>query len=75
MIESGSSPGNVGRSLREAGVDVVLDPVMNWYGGAPMPGAGRYGELGTNDALRPAEALGAVSISVIGSYGGRGAGG
>ena len=68
VIESGTSPGSLGSSLREAGLEVVLDPVMNWYGGAPMPGAGRYGEFGTDDALRMAEALGAVSISVIGPF-------
>jgi sugar phosphate isomerase/epimerase len=68
VAESGSEPGEVGRSLRDSGLDVVLDPVMNWYGGAPMAGAGRYAELGPDDALRMAEALGAVSISVIGPF-------
>jgi sugar phosphate isomerase/epimerase len=68
VLESDLRPEELGHSLRDVGLDVVLDPVMNWYGGAPMPGAGRYAELGTDEALVMAEVLGAVSISVIGPF-------
>jgi sugar phosphate isomerase/epimerase len=68
VVASGTAPRALGRSLREAGLGVVLDPVMNWYRGAPMKGVGRYGDLGTDEALQMAEALGAESISVMGPF-------
>ena len=68
VAASGTKPEELGRSLRDVGLDVVLDPIMNWYGGTSMPDAGRYRGLGPDEALHMAEALGAVSISVIGPF-------
>src|SRR5918993_395803 len=33
--EQGTSAADLGRAIRDAGLEIVLDPVMNWYGGAP----------------------------------------
>ena len=38
--EQGTSAAELGRQLRDAGLEIVLDPVMNWYGGAPRAEAG-----------------------------------
>jgi sugar phosphate isomerase/epimerase len=68
VAESGVEPRDLKRSLHDAGLDVVLDPVMGWHGGPPMEGGGRYAAIGPDDALRMAEELGAVAISVIGPF-------
>jgi len=68
IATSGSTPDELGRSLRDVGLEVVVDPIMDWYGGEPMPAAGRYGGISCDEALHMAEALGAVSISVIGPF-------
>jgi sugar phosphate isomerase/epimerase len=68
VAASGSDPVELGGYFRDAGLDVVIDPVMNWYGRTAMPDAGRYGESDADEVLRMAEALGAVSLSVIGPF-------
>ena len=37
VAEQGTTPEQLGRQLRELGLEVAADPVMNWYGGAPFP--------------------------------------
>ena len=66
--EQGTSPPELGRYLRGSGLEVVLDPVMNWYGGAPRAGS-RFARFGADEALRMGEALQAVSITAIGQAG------
>jgi sugar phosphate isomerase/epimerase len=68
VADSGTTPEQLGRSLRDVGLDVVLDPVMHWYGGRPTQGLGRYGTFDADDALRVAEELGVASISVVGPF-------
>lgn len=63
--EQGTSAAELGRSVRDAGLEFVLDPVMNWYGGTPPPQS-RFGRFSADEALRMAEALGVVSLTVIG---------
>jgi sugar phosphate isomerase/epimerase len=63
--ELGTSPADLGRSLRDSGLEIVLDPVMNWYGGTPRTGS-RFARFTADEALRMAEALQVVSITVIG---------
>ena len=46
----------LGRRLRGEGLEIVLDPVMNWYGDA------------LDDVFRMAEDLGAVAIAAIGPF-------
>ena len=63
--EQGTSAAELGRSLRDAGLDIVLDPVMNWYGGAPRADS-RFARFPLDEAMAMAEALQVVSITVIG---------
>src|SRR4051794_28898028 len=61
----GTSPEELGRSLRDAGLEIVMDPVMNWYGGAPRAGS-RFARFTADEALGMSEALQVVSITAIG---------
>src|SRR5215207_385785 len=63
--EQGTSAADLGRSLRDEGLEVVLDPVMNWYGGAPRADS-RFARFPLDQALAMGEALQAVSITVFG---------
>ena len=63
--EQGTSAADLGLSIRDAGLEIVLDPVMNWYGGAPRADS-RFARFPLDDAMAMAEALQAVSITVIG---------
>jgi sugar phosphate isomerase/epimerase len=63
--EEGTSAAELGRSLRDAGLELVLDPVMNWYGGAPRADS-RFARFSLDEAMAMAEALQVVSITVIG---------
>src|SRR3954451_12851971 len=50
----GTSVDDLGRSLRDAGVDVVMDPVMGWCDDEPLPGP--FSSVGVDDAFRMCEA-------------------
>jgi sugar phosphate isomerase/epimerase len=63
--EQGTSAAELGRCIRDSDLGIVLDPVMNWYGGTPSPQS-RFGRFSTDEALRMAEALQVVSLTVIG---------
>lgn len=63
--EQGTTAAELGRYIHELGLGIVLDPVMNWYGGTPPPES-RFGRFSADEALRMAETLEAVSITVIG---------
>jgi sugar phosphate isomerase/epimerase len=63
--EQGTSAAELGRSLRDAGLEIVLDPVMNWYGGAPRADS-RFARFPLDESLAMAEALQVVSITLIG---------
>ena len=63
--EQGTSAADLGRSLRDAGLGLVLDPVMNWYGGAPRADS-RFARFPLDEAMAMAEALQVASITVIG---------
>src|SRR5829696_7339586 len=63
--EQGTSAAELGRSIRDAGLEIVLDPVMNWYGGAPRADS-RFARFPLDEALAMAEALRVVSITLIG---------
>ncbi len=62
--EAGGSALDLGRAARAGGLDVVLDPVMNWYPGAPAPGS-RFSRFTAEESLRIAADLEAVSMTVI----------
>src|SRR5437763_14483287 len=61
LAEQGTDPEELGRQLRDSGLEVVLDPVMSWYGGAPFPG--QFAAMSFEDELRLCEALPIVSMS------------
>lgn len=65
IAEEGTPPEELGRQIREAGLGIVLDPVMNWYRGAPRADS-RFARFTADEAMTMAEALQAVSITVIG---------
>jgi sugar phosphate isomerase/epimerase len=62
----GTSAAEFGRAIRDAGLEIVLDPVLNWYpGGGASPS--RFASFGIEDALRMCEQAGIVSMTAIGS--------
>lgn len=63
--EQGTPAAELGRRIRDAGLGIVMDPVMNWYGGAPPP-ASRFAPFPTDVALRMCEQLQVVSMTAIG---------
>jgi sugar phosphate isomerase/epimerase len=65
--EAGTPPEELGRALRGSGLELVMDPVVNWHGDASA--MGRYGESGPDEVLRMCEALQVVSMSAIGPFG------
>ncbi|WP_409329678.1 sugar phosphate isomerase/epimerase family protein [Trujillonella humicola] len=62
--EAGTPPAELGRRIRDAGLEVVLDPVMNWYDGPPR--SSRFARFGVEEALTMAEQLQAVTITFVG---------
>jgi sugar phosphate isomerase/epimerase len=62
----GASVHDLGRSLRDAGVDVVMDPVTGWCEDEPLPGP--FSSVGVDDALRMCAALPVAAMTVIGPF-------
>lgn len=63
--ERGVPAVELGQRIRDAGLGIVVDPVMNWYGGTP-PATSRFGRFSTDDALRMCSDLGAVTLTCLG---------
>lgn len=65
--EEGSSPADVGRRFGDAGLELVMDGVMNWYGtpwnASPMTA------VSCDEALRMCESLPAFVMTAIGQPG------
>jgi sugar phosphate isomerase/epimerase len=62
--EDGTAAAEIGRQARDLGLDLVVDPVMNWYPDRE-PSPSRFAGVSTDDALRICEALGVTSLSAI----------
>jgi sugar phosphate isomerase/epimerase len=62
--EDGTTAAEIGRQARDLGLDLVVDPVMNWYPDRE-PSPSRFAGVSTDDALRICEALGVTSLSAI----------
>jgi sugar phosphate isomerase/epimerase len=62
--ESGTTAGDIGRQARDLGLDLIMDPVMNWYPDRE-PSPSRFAGVSTDDALRMCEGVGVTSLSVI----------
>jgi len=61
---AGTTAGDIGRQARGLGLDLIMDPVMNWYPDRE-PSPSRFAGVSTGDALRMCEAIGVTSLSVI----------
>src|SRR5579859_5062417 len=55
--QKGTAAAEIGRQARDLGLDLVIDPVMNWYPDRE-PSPSRFAGVSTDDALRICEALG-----------------
>ena len=60
----GMTAAEIGRRARDQGLDLVIDPVMNWYPDRE-PSPSRFAGVSTDDALRMCEALGVTALSAI----------
>ncbi len=60
----GTTAAEIGRQARDFGLDLVVDPVMNWYPDRELSPS-RFAGVSTDDALRMCEALGVISLSAI----------
>jgi len=61
---AGTTAAEIGRRARDLGLDLIIDPVMNWYPDRE-PSPSRFAGVSADDALRMCEALGVVSLSAI----------
>jgi sugar phosphate isomerase/epimerase len=66
-VGHGITAADLGRRIRDAGYDIVIDPVVGWYGGAPHPNS-RFGRFSSDDTLRMSAELGVVAMNVIGQH-------
>jgi sugar phosphate isomerase/epimerase len=62
--EDGTTAAEIGRMAADLGLDLIIDPVMNWYPDCE-PSPSRFAGVSTDDALRMCEALGVTSLSAI----------
>ena len=62
----GTPPADLSRTIRDAGLEIVLDPVLNWYPGGG-PSASRFASFSVEDSLRMCEQLSIVSLTAVGS--------
>jgi sugar phosphate isomerase/epimerase len=61
---AGTTAAEIGRQAHDLGLDLVIDPVMNWYPDR-LPSPSRFAGVSADDALRMCETLGVVSLSAI----------
>ena len=62
--EDGTTAAEIGRMAADHGLDLIVDPVMNWYPDRE-PSPSRFAGVSSDDALRMCEALGVTSLSAI----------
>jgi sugar phosphate isomerase/epimerase len=60
----GTSAADVGRAVHDAGLEIILDPVMNWYPGGG-PSRSRFAGISAADSLRMVADLGAGSLTAV----------
>src|ERR1700722_11829796 len=60
----GPTAADIGRQARDLGLELIVDPVMNWYPDRE-PSPSRFAGVAADDALRVCEALGVTSLSAI----------
>lgn len=62
--QDGTTAAEIGRQARDFGLELIIDPVMNWYPDRE-PSPSRFAGVSTDDALRMCEELGVTSLSAI----------
>lgn len=62
----GTPASEIGAMARDLGLGLIVDPVMNWYPDR-TPSPSRFAGVGTDEALRLCEEVGAMSLSAIGT--------
>src|SRR3954451_19723926 len=62
--QSGSSAGQIGRRASEYGLQLIVDPVMNWYPDS-TPSPSRFAGVSAEDAVRMCAEIGADTFSAI----------
>jgi sugar phosphate isomerase/epimerase len=62
--ESGGSAAEIARQARDHGLQIVLDPVLNWHP-CKESSTSRFGRFSRDDSLRMAEELEAVAITAV----------
>jgi sugar phosphate isomerase/epimerase len=62
----GISVERLGRSIRDAGLEITMDPLMGWCSDAPLPGP--YAVFAFEDLFRMCEALQVVAMTVFGPF-------
>ena len=63
QAEQGGIPAKeIGRMIREQGLRIIVDPVMNWH---PGTSASRFASFSAEQSLRWIEALEAVSLTAV----------
>lgn len=60
----GPTASELGKRIRDAGLNVIVDPVMNWYPGGGPPRS-RFAGFTPDESLRVCADLGAISFSAI----------
>ncbi len=63
--EEGTKPRELGRRLRDSGLEIIIDPLMTWYD-APSESPG-FPMIDVENMMRMAEELQAVAIGAIGN--------
>ena len=66
LADAGTSAVEIGERIRGAGLEIVLDPLMNWYSGGGPPRS-RFSRFTPQESLQMATDLGAVSVTAIGT--------
>jgi sugar phosphate isomerase/epimerase len=66
FLASEFPPASIGRAARDAGLDLVIDPIVGWCGEERLPGP--YGALSPDEVLAIASDLGAVALTALGPF-------
>jgi sugar phosphate isomerase/epimerase len=61
---AGTAAADVGRVVHDAGLEIILDPVMNWYAGSG-PARSRFAGISAEESMRMVANLGATSVTAI----------
>ncbi len=66
FLDPALPPSEIAGLAKDAGLDLVIDPIMGWSGGEQMPGP--YGALTSDEVLAIAAEVGAVSMTALGPF-------